>query len=535
MSLMIAKCLVSKCSRSDFILINSYVKFPSPDAIRSVLCIVPALVCAVLLLSSCTRKPALPDYWPTVQWRTATPESQGIDSNKLAEALSVVRTNQLPLHSLLIVRRGYVVLDAYFYPFADGVRHDVASVTKSITATLVGMAIEDGYIPSVNTPVLTFFPHRSVRNLDSRKQHMTVANLLSMTSGFDCGYQPGERELFAMRETTDWIQYTLDLPMRTAPGSEFAYCSSGMHLLSAIVSKATGQSLQAYAAARLFKPLGITHWYWPADPAGNSNGWGDLQLYPRDMAKIGLLYLYQGQWAGKQIISPDWIKQATRAHIAVTGKGVSYGYGWWLSQYAGSLVIIAQGRGGQRIFIWPQKQIVMVMTAGGFDPNELAGQLAQAVRADQPLPENPQAQARLNEIAAALKLPPPAQPVATPPPIAARISGRWYRLEPNALGLQALMFRVADQKMEMSLKLDGRQYTFAVGLDGVYRISSQTPSTLPAGVRATWRGDDLLLEYDEIGRVNHFTLAIHFSDDAIHIDVTEPTGLYQLKINGVAG
>lgn len=515
---------------------NCQITFPfrPPRVACAYLFCVPALVCAMLLLPGCARKPTLPDYWPTAQWRSTTPEAQGIDSAKLAEALTLVHNNKLPLHSLFIARRGYAVMDAYFYPFADGVRHDVASVTKSITATLVGMAVEDGHIPSLDTPVLSFFPHRTVKNMDPRKQHMTVAHLLSMTSGFECGYLPGERELFAMRESDDWIQYALDLPMRTNPGTEFAYCSSGMHLLSAIVTKATGQSLEAYAATRLFKPLGITKWYWPADPAGNSTGYGDLQLYPRDMAKIGLLYLYQGQWAGHQIISADWIKRATSPHIAVTGKGGSYGYGWWLAQYGGSKVIIAQGRGGQRIFIWPDKAIVMVMTAGGLDSNELASHLAQAVRSDMPLPENPQAQAGLNTIVTALKQPPPAQPVATPPPIATRISGHWYRFKPNPLGLKAIMFSVADKKMELGTLVEGHRYTFAVGLDGVYRIATQTPSSLPVGVRATWRGEDtLILEYDEISRVNHFTLTTRFSDGAIQVGVTEPTGFYKLELNGV--
>jgi len=502
------------------------------------LVVVPVVVGALLLISGCARKPELPDYWPTEQWRTTSPEVQGIDSARLAEVLTVVRDNKLPLHSLFIARHGYAVMDAYFYPFADGLWHDVASVTKSITATLVRMAVDDGHIPSLDTPILSFFPDRTVKNLDPRKQHITVANLLSMTGGFDCGYLPGERELFAMREQKDWIQYALNLPMRTAPGTEFAYCSSGMHVLSAIMTKATGQSMEAYASTHLFKPLGITlgitHWNWPADPAGITSGWGELQLYPRDVAKIGLLYLYQGQWAGHQIVSADWIKRTTSPHITVTGKEVSYGYGWWLAQYAGSKVIIAQGRGGQRIFIWPDKAIVMVITAGGFDPNELAAQFAQAVRADKPLAENPQAQARLNTVIATLKQPPPAQPVAASPSIAARITGQWYRLQPNPLGLKAIKFNVANKKMDVAMQVGGRRYTFAIGLDGVYRMSNETPSGLPAGVRASWRSDDtLVLEYDEIARINHFTLTTRFSDGAIQVNVTEPTGLYTLKLYGV--
>ncbi|KPK50368.1 MAG: hypothetical protein AMS22_12285, partial [Thiotrichales bacterium SG8_50] len=170
---------------------------------------------------------------------------------------------------------------------------------------------------------------------------------------------------------------------------------------------------------------------------------------------------------------------------------------------------------------------------GGLDTDELAGYLVQAVRSDASLPDNPQATARLNDSAAALKRPPPAQPVASPPPLAARISGRGYSLEPNLLELEELMFVVDDQQMEMGIKIDGRRYTFPVGLDGVYRLSNQTPSNLPAGVRAAWRGEDtLVLEYDEIARVNHFTLTIRFIDESIDVDVTEPTGLYQLNFKG---
>ena len=500
---------------------------------RALFFIISALVSIVFLLSSCVRKPALPDYWPTEEWRTVTPESQGIDSNTLAEALTVIKDKKLPVHSLLIARRGYLVMDEYFYPFSDGARHDVASVTKSITATLMGMAIEEGHIPHLEAPVLTFFDGRTVENMGARKRQMNVSHLLSMTSGFDCGYLPGEQELFAMRETPDWIQFSLDLPMRTAPGTEFAYCSSGTHLLSGIVSQATGQSLEAYATSRLFQPLGIKEWYWPSDPAGNSNGWGDLQLHPRDMARIGLLYLYQGQWDGRQIIASDWIKQATRPQIDIAGMDVSYGYGWWLPEFAGMSLIEAQGRGGQLIVIWPEKEMVVVLTAGGLNADELAGYLAQAVRSDGSIPENPQAVTRLKQTAATLKMPPPARAVVSPPAIATQVSGRWYRLAPNKLGLEAMMFNIDGKEMQLGIMIGGRRYMMPVGLDGVYRLSNQTPSQLPAGVRGSWTGEDtFVLEYDEIGRVNHFTFSIQFTNESIVISVDEPTGLYQLALTG---
>ena len=123
--------------------------------------------------------------------------------------------------------------------------------------------------------------------------------------------------------------------------------------------------------------------------------------------------------------------------------------------------------------------------------------------------------------------------MASPPAIATQISARWYRLEPNKLGLEAILFDVDGQEMELGIMIGGRQYRFPVGLDGVYRLSNETPSELPAGVRGNWRGEDtFVLEYDEIGRVNHFTFTIQFTDESIDVNVDEPTGLYQLALTG---
>ncbi len=492
-----------------------------------------ALTGSVFLLSSCDHKLELPDYWPTREWRTVTPESQGFDSDILAEALTLVQQKQLPLHSLLIARRGYLVVDEYFYPFADGVRHDIASVTKSITATLVGIAIDEGHISRLDVSVLKTFANRTVQHQDNRKRQITIGHLLSMSSGFDCGYQAGEKELFAMRQSSDWIQFTLDLPMRSGPGTEFGYCSSGTHLLSAIVTQATGQSLEAYATDRLFHPLGIRDWYWPRDAAGNSHGWGDLQLYPRDMAKIGLLYLYHGQWDGRQIISSRWIKEATRRHIRTPYKGVNYGYGWWLSEIAGMTLIEADGRGGQRIVIWPEKEIVVVLTAGGLKTDELAQYLARAVRADKSLSENPEARERLRTITTALKTPPPVHAVPNPPSTAKRISGHWYQLPANPLGLEALMLDVRDKDMRLGIVFDGQRYTMPVGLDGTYQFAAQTPSKLPAGIKGRWSGTDtFVLEYNEIGGINTFTFTVQFHEDTVDVNVDEATGLYSQTLTG---
>ncbi|HII80645.1 MAG TPA: beta-lactamase family protein, partial [Methanosarcina sp.] len=183
----------------------------------------------LLAASGCAEKPESGNgpgsvnesaaYWPTGGWRTSTPEQQGMDSEKLAELLDYVQENDINIHSLLVIRNGYVVTDAYFYPFSNGSVHDVASVTKSVTGTLIGIAISEEYIAGVDQPVLEFFPNRTVANVDANKKAMTLEDLLTMRSGFECVNEPYEVTLEQMEDSPDWVQFTLDLPMAEEPGT----------------------------------------------------------------------------------------------------------------------------------------------------------------------------------------------------------------------------------------------------------------------------------------------------------------------------
>src|SRR5262249_45256201 len=161
-----------------------------------------------------------------------------VDSTVLAEMFEYIRQHNLPVHSVQMVRSGRLILDAYFYPYNAKMRHDVASVTKSITSTLTGLAIEKKYLRSVNQPVMAFFPDRSSTGLDARKQKMTLEHLLTMQSGMDCGVDMSDprinvdERLAAMRQSADWLQFIRDLPMATEPGTRFAYCNANCHLLS---------------------------------------------------------------------------------------------------------------------------------------------------------------------------------------------------------------------------------------------------------------------------------------------------------------
>lgn len=311
----------------------------------------------VVLAIACAPQPSKPEQLSSQDWPRSTPEEQGLDSVKLADGLQSLRDKNLPIDSLLIVRNGHLVLDAYFYPYDDSVPHKLASVTKSVMTTLIGIAVDQGKT-ELDQPMLSFFPDRTIANLDARKEHVTVRHLVSMRNGFQSGCLAGdEPTLNAMRANPDWVQAALDRKVVQESGTAFCYDSPGMHLLSAILQEATGMTALEFARRNLFEPLGIREVYWQPDPQGYSHGWGDLYLTPRDVAKIGQLWLNGGVWEGKQVVSASWVTDAVQARSS--GGMDQYGYGWWVSEDD----YYAMGRGGQAIKVHPAYNAVIVTTA----------------------------------------------------------------------------------------------------------------------------------------------------------------------------
>ena len=425
------------------------------------------LVLLVAFFSSAI--PAQETYWPTHGWRSSTPEAQGMDSEALVQAFGYVRQHQVPIHSLLIVRNGYVVLDASFYPFRDGQVHDGASMTKSITSTLIGIALGQHKIGSLQQPVLSLFPERNGRNRDQRKNRMTIEDLLTMSSGLDCHSDHAEITLREMMQSQDWVQFMLDLPMAAEPGAKFEYCSGGMHLLSGIISQATGSSALEFARRELFQPLGIEDAIWPASPQGVSHGWGDLHLQPRDMAKVGYLWLNQGRWEDRQIVPKEFMLAATQVH-SHPGKGeAQYGYGLWVYPKRNPTQYEALGRGGQRINVTPARNIIVVFTGGEFEPGDVGKFVGESVKSDRALPENRTGSARLAAAVRDAARP----PIAPAIPLSQVISGRRYMLEANPRGLKSfsLTFSGHNEAVVQLESADGRVERRPLGLDGIPRLS----------------------------------------------------------------
>ncbi len=317
----------------------------------------------LVTLCSCTIQMEIrqPHSVPTAAWPTSIPEEQGIDSGLLVSMLERIIVDGVDIDSIAIIRNGYLVADIYMYPSTPDKKHALYSTTKSITSTLIGIAIDKGYIKGIEQQLIEFFPGKAIKKLDEEKRKITLANLLTMSSGLENKDNPEIHSWLGLEEmqaTADWTQYALDRPMTAEPGTKFEYNNADSFLLTAILQKQTGVDALSFANDHLFEPMGIKDVLWRSSPKGISIGYGEIWLTPHDMAKLGYLYLNKGKWGSKRILSQSWIETATSAHIRVSPK-LQYGYQWWVTKD----FYFALGYEGQFIFIVPQRKMVVVFTS----------------------------------------------------------------------------------------------------------------------------------------------------------------------------
>jgi CubicO group peptidase (beta-lactamase class C family) len=344
--------------------------------------------------------------WPAAEWPKATPESQGLDAARFAalerDAVAGLYGN---VDRLLVVRNGYLVVDQRFardyraisrgkkgplgcgegcddpgemnefnyfhpnwHPYYQGRDvHTLQSVTKSIAATTIGIAIGRGQIPGVKAPILSFFKDKTLSRVDPRLHKATLDDLLTMRSGIE--WHEGDRPLdetnttWQLEKSTDWIQFTLDQPMDADPGTKWVYNSGGSQLMSGIIKASTGRFIDDYANEFLFRPLGIREFHWKKTPTGHPDTEGGLYLAPDDLARIGLLYLRDGMWDGRRILPDGWVRSATTRHVTGLPGGWDYGYQWWLTTRDGRDIWAGRGFGGQLLIVIPSRDVVAVANA----------------------------------------------------------------------------------------------------------------------------------------------------------------------------
>lgn len=338
--------------------------------------------------------------WPTKGWPTGTPASVGLDENVLKSFDAELASGKYMLvDSFAVFRCGkevfarnyahdygqiygkeaktksalnarltgpYNYFDPAWHPYYHGTDlHTMQSISKTVTSVIYGVAITRGdFKASLDTPVLKFFDVAKVKNVDERKRRMTLKHVLTMTTGLewheDLPYNDPRNDSSIMEALDDWVQYTIDRPMAEEPGKVFNYSSGATELLAYIFLKETGRDIDAYGEKYLFVPLGIKH-HWKRTYLGVVDTEGGLYLNGGDLAKIGYLYLQDGMWNGKQIVSKDWVEKSLTPSISVSDN-FQYGFKWWLYPHNGKFVWMGRGFGGQRLVVFPQEKLIATFT-----------------------------------------------------------------------------------------------------------------------------------------------------------------------------
>jgi CubicO group peptidase (beta-lactamase class C family) len=337
-----------------------------------------------------------PVTWPTHGWPATAPAAVGLDEAALESLDRELASGQHGyIDGMLVIRHGriaferqyahdyralfagkgapwiYNYYDPDWHPYYKGTKlHTMQSVSKSVTSALVGIAIGRGEIADVNVPVMPYFTAFHVVP-DPRRDNMRLWDVLTMTTGirwdeFTATYTDIKNNCAQMEASEDWVQYVLEQPMATEPGTTFVYNSGATELLSYLLRKSTGKDVADYARERLFKPLGIRSFEWKHTPRGLADTEGGLYLEPRDLAKVGYLYLHEGSWDGKQIVPAEWVRQSTRWTVDAGWHAAGYGFKWWVLSRPGPesyAAYAAIGYGGQYLIVVPQLDVVAVFTA----------------------------------------------------------------------------------------------------------------------------------------------------------------------------
>jgi CubicO group peptidase (beta-lactamase class C family) len=337
---------------------------PGPDAIRDGATDTPiaAFNCGAIQGPLSTNQfyeanPTYPD--PTddsTSWTMSTPEAQGMDSRGLERA-STAMANLDQTWSFLVIRHNALVFERYYHGSAKNQSNNVHSASKSIWGAAIGIAIDQGLIPSVDATIASTLPSSYVAMMSPDAKTVKVRDLLTMTSGIRWSEDTTENQI---QRTPDWIAAILRLLSAATPG-EFNYSTGNTHLSSAVLTSATHTTGCEFIHQRLLAPLGIVAEHWGRDPQGYFSGGYNLYLTPRELAKFGLLYLHNGSWNGTQLVPAAWV-EASMTNQVDAGDGDSYGYNFWLREIAGHHVAKAWGFGGQMIYIIKDLDLVVVMT-----------------------------------------------------------------------------------------------------------------------------------------------------------------------------
>jgi len=459
----------------------------------------------------------------------STPEIQGISSEGIIRFLEAIEQSHQEFHSLMILRHGHVVAEAWWAPYSSEHRQQLYSLSKSFTGTAIGLAVSEGLF-TVDDPIIKFFPDILPDQISDNLAALKIKHLLSMSVGHA---KDSILILEASAPGVPWEKTFLSLPVVYKPGSQFMYNSGASFMLSAVIKKVTGLTAHEYLGPRLYKPLNITNTTWGENCEGINMGASHLRMPTEDIAKFGQLYLQKGLWNGKQVISKEWVAAASSKQIE-NGRndsswGYGYGYQFWLNPPGG---FRADGAFGQYSMILPEQDAVVVITSESIETKktmQVVWDVLIPEMKNDPLSKNKTGNKLLLQKLEALKYDPPKR--ATSSPITGKISGKDFILNENPFNAKAVSFRFTDDTCVFSLKEDGKpDIVITNGVNGWIRKGNLKPSAHSlfslrridfdsiVAASATWQNENtLLLTWRFIETVHGDSLTCIFYDDKITI------------------
>jgi CubicO group peptidase (beta-lactamase class C family) len=401
----------------------------------------------------------------TTIFPTSTPEAEGIPSAAILAFIDAIEEGDHPLraaHSLMLLRHGKVVAEGWWDPYQPSFPHMLYSLSKSFTSTAIGIAVAEGLL-RVDDPVLSYFPDDAPANPGANLRAMTVEHLLTMNTG----HHEDTTGAVWRGEDDNWPRAFLALPVEHEPGSWFVYNTAATYMLSAIITRLTGQPLIDYLRPRLFDPLGIANPAWDEDPHGRSIGGSGLHITTADIARFGQLYLQKGQWNGQQIVPEAWVDAATQAHSDNSNTQsnrdwtAGYGYQFWRNRdgsYRGD------GAFGQFCLVLPDQDAVLAITSGRQDMQHVLDIVFDTLipsLGQEALPEDAAAVSALGDRLASLSL--PLVNGSATSPIAAAVSGVTYTMATNDLGIDRLRFDVDGETPTVTITEGAGEQTIVAG------------------------------------------------------------------------
>jgi CubicO group peptidase (beta-lactamase class C family) len=322
----------------------------------------------LVVVTSCGKKSVEPEQEQPL-WTLSTPQAQGMNAQLLDSASTKAETSGF-IDGLVVIRNGFLVAETYYNGFDKTRPHNVMSVSKSFLSAITGLALDQGYIDNLNERVLHYYPEYIYPQIDTVKYDITVRHLLTMRMGIRGEAADGYAEYMRLYNSDNWIKTTIESPLEYPPGERMSYNTFQTHLLSGIVTKATGKSTLEYANDCLFNPIKISVDSWERDPQGYYFGGNSMHFTPQEMAVLGWLYLNNGWLNGVQIVPPAWVELTLSPSTDFTHpnewgafKNYNYAYLWWLGEIGGYGMFMAYGYGGQLVVVFPDLNLVVVSTA----------------------------------------------------------------------------------------------------------------------------------------------------------------------------